>query len=58
MELDRTTLSGGGLTLITTHGGQPVGRRTVETWFEARGLTPPQNGAVSGGPRPGSDATA
>ncbi len=29
-----TTLSGRGMTLITTQGGQPVTAKTVEAWWE------------------------
>ena len=57
MDLDRTTLSGGGLTLIT-QGGRPVGRRTAETWFEARGITTSQTKAAPSGGRPVSGASA
>ncbi len=30
-----TTLSGRGMTLITTQGGQPVTAKTVEAWWES-----------------------
>lgn len=40
MKSDQSTLAGGGLTLITTKEGRPVGRRTVESWYEAKTTTP------------------
>jgi hypothetical protein len=43
MKSDQTTLSGGGLTLITTNEGRPVGRRTVESWYEAKTAAPAPN---------------
>ncbi len=57
MNFYRTTLSGGGLTLIT-QGGRPVGRRTVETWFEAKGITTNQTKPALSGGQPTSDASA
>ena len=57
MDLDRTTLSGGGLTLIT-QGGRPVGRRTVEAWFETKGMTTNQAKPDPGGTQPASGASA
>jgi hypothetical protein len=39
MDTNWTTMSGRGLTLITTQGGQPVSRKTVEAWWESTKAT-------------------
>ena len=45
MKSDQTTLSGGGLTLIRTKEGRPVGRRPVESGYEAKTAEPATNAA-------------